>query len=809
MAKKADVKVNVTAETKQASEALKNISFQVERIVSKQNNLTSKAAAVTSWGAAYMLVSNAVKKVAADVSELISAYSLQQTAETKLQATIKATGNVIGVSTTELYSMAEALSRSTTFTDQTVLSMQQVIIASGRISREALPKVTELALDMATAMGIDGTQAARDLSKALANPIEGLSQLKEKNINFTASEQTKVAELAKTNKMFEAQQLILDKIEKTYGGIAREVASTDIGKITQIQNLMTDIKEGLGEAIVNRLAPVFTWLLEKLGEVKTLISDMNDSLDATDAVRNSYFENQNQMWPLSGVSDHHLLSFLQDKNKKADYETWQRQLEKFNVDPVTADASQLNVLGGNAKLFRMYRTAENEARRRAYNIDSSLAPFMPVDTALSTISAQQSNNFIPIPGNTPDQTITAVKTLNDYIKENISLSKTAQAQLLAANITTAESWLAQAEAGSQEKSVIEEILAGLKKQQEELQKVPDSVSPFAAVDSYIAGNKGLSKSAQLRELDKSLADVRSLQESVPKNSQRYNELEEIRQALVKERQELNNVAAAEKAAEEAATKRAELRKSFVDDWVSSVASMIDTLSSLTSQLYQNQINALQASLDAQVEAWDKHYAKLKEKYDDDKDALDAQYRWGRISAEEYHESLKALEDKQVVAEKDAAAKKEEIADKLDELKRKQFESEKSNSIAQALIGGAMSIVEIWAKYASQPWYAGALTALSAGTVAAQVATIGSQQYTGLAAGGIITRPTYLMGEADKEMVLPLNKAKDLGFVGNQEGVINLTVNVGTVLSGEDLSRHVYDGIRKAQKTGALPQWGIV
>jgi len=809
MAKKADVKVNVTAETKQASDALKNISSQVEKIVTKQNNLTSKAAAVTSWGAAFTLASNAVKKVAAELNELISAYSLQQTVETKLQATLRATGNAIGLSTTELYAMADGLARTTTFTDQTVLSMQQVFIASGRISKEALPKVTELALDMATAMGTDGTQAARDLSKALANPIEGLSQLKEKNINFTASEQTKVTELAKTNKMFEAQQLILDKIEKTYGGIAREVASTDVGKITQIQNLMTDIKEGLGEAIVNSLGPVFTWLLDKLGEVKTVISDMNDSLDAFDAVRDSYFDNQNQMFPLSGVSDHHLIAVLQDKNKKADYETWQRQLEKFNIDPVTANAAQLTVLGNSAKLFKIYRAAENEARRRAYNINSSLAPSMSVDTALSTIIAHNSNNPIPVSGNTPDQTITAVKTLNDYIKENISLSKTAQAQLLATNITTAESWLEQAEAGSQEKSMIEEIIAGLKKQQEELQKVPDSISSFGAVDSFISSNKALSKSAQLRELDSLLGDVRSLQESVPKDSSRYQELEEIRQALVKERQELNNVTAAEKAAEEAAEKRAELRKSFVNDWVSSVASMLDSFSSLTSQLYQNQINAVQASLDAQEEAWDKHYSKLKEKYDDDKDALDAQYRWGRISAEEYQESLKALDDKQVQAEADATAKKEEMAAKLDELKRKQFEAEKSNSIAQALIGGAMSVVEIWAKYASQPWYAGILTALSVATVASQVATIGSQQYTGLASGGIITRPTYYLGEGgDKEMVLPLNKAKDMGFIGNQGNVINLTIQVGTSFNGDDLSRQVYEGIRKAQKTGALPEWRI-
>ncbi|AEC02025.1 hypothetical protein [Parasphaerochaeta coccoides] len=39
MAKQSDVKVNVTVETKQASDALKNISSQIDQIVKKQNNL--------------------------------------------------------------------------------------------------------------------------------------------------------------------------------------------------------------------------------------------------------------------------------------------------------------------------------------------------------------------------------------------------------------------------------------------------------------------------------------------------------------------------------------------------------------------------------------------------------------------------------------------------------------------------------------------------------------------------------------------------------------------------------------------------
>jgi hypothetical protein len=71
---------------------------------------------------------------------------------------------------------------------------------------------------------------------------------------------------------------------------------------------------------------------------------------------------------------------------------------------------------------------------------------------------------------------------------------------------------------------------------------------------------------------------------------------------------------------------------------------------------------------------------------------------------------------------------------------------------------------------------------------------------------VATGPTHaLIGEGgEPEMVLPLSKARDMGFGGG--GNIYFSVYVQNAYTGDDLSKSVYQGIEKAQRTGGLPPW---
>ena len=148
--------------------------------------------------------------------------------------------------------------------------------------------------------------------------------------------------------------------------------------------------------------------------------------------------------------------------------------------------------------------------------------------------------------------------------------------------------------------------------------------------------------------------------------------------------------------------------------------------------------------------------------------------------------------------------------KANELGKAAFDADKANQIAQATANAALAITNIWASHAGNVPLAATLTALSAATTGVQIATIAAQQYTPLAAGGIVTSPTTaLIGEGGTpEAILPLNEGNmDRFGIGSAEsGMINLTINIGTVYSKEDLADEIFHGIERAQRTGSLPNW---
>ena len=267
MGKAANLKVNVTSNSQEAQNALNKISSQLTGI-SKLPSSTGFVAGLGVWTNAIGTVSRAIGKVYNSTKELVDLYTVQAQAELRLQGTLRATGNQIGMNATELGNMASGFQAVTRFGDEMILPMQQVFIATQKLTKEQLPEVIELSLDMAEAMGTDGASAAKIMARAMADPISGLESLKEKNVFFTQSEKDKIKELVNSNRLMDAQRIILDKVASAYGGIAREVAATDIGKMQQINNLMGDIKEGLGEMIVGSIEPAFGFIQTELERIQ-------------------------------------------------------------------------------------------------------------------------------------------------------------------------------------------------------------------------------------------------------------------------------------------------------------------------------------------------------------------------------------------------------------------------------------------------------------------------------------------------------------------------------------------------------------
>lgn len=203
-----------------------------------------------------------------------------------------------------------------------------------------------------------------------------------------------------------------------------------------------------------------------------------------------------------------------------------------------------------------------------------------------------------------------------------------------------------------------------------------------------------------------------------------------------------------------------------------VGNLLENVSEKMKDLFDAIGDYLNAKIEKRIKEIDKAVESLKTKTDEETAAaqtsadeqlkiLNAMYDKEEISAEEYRAKKKKIEDELAKYTKkrteEAAAEEKKLLQEKDKLLREQFEANKKNQVAQAVINGANAILR---GYAELGPIAGSVNAgAQAGITAAQIAAIEAQTYIpALAKGGIADGATLAMiGEAGKEAVIPLER----------------------------------------------------
>jgi len=119
----------------------------------------------------------------------------------------------------------------------------------------AFDRATQLTLDMASAGFGSVTDNAKQLGKALNDPIAGLTALRRSGIQFTKAQQDQIRTLVESGNVLEAQTMILEEIENQVGGTAEATAnSTDKMRVA-----FSQASESIGMALlpaVEALLPI-------------------------------------------------------------------------------------------------------------------------------------------------------------------------------------------------------------------------------------------------------------------------------------------------------------------------------------------------------------------------------------------------------------------------------------------------------------------------------------------------------------------------------------------------------------------------
>jgi hypothetical protein len=113
----------------------------------------------------------------------------------------------------------------------------------------AFDRATKAAIDMAAAGFGEASQNAVQLGKALQDPIKGITALSRSGITFTTQEKEKIRTLVESNRVLDAQDMILRAIETQVGGTAVATANAS----DKMREGMRIVKEEIGRG----LAPAF------------------------------------------------------------------------------------------------------------------------------------------------------------------------------------------------------------------------------------------------------------------------------------------------------------------------------------------------------------------------------------------------------------------------------------------------------------------------------------------------------------------------------------------------------------------------
>jgi hypothetical protein len=188
--------------------------------------------------------------VGAAIRAVVRATTEQERVNRLLQSQLRATGEAAGFNFEQLKRMAAQIQATTTFGDEYIQQLQAQLLAYRNLSGPIFERTLKAILDYATATGKDAAGASRTLALAINDPLRGMTRLSRAGITLSKDLEETIRTLAETGRTAEAQTLLLDELDKAYGGAATTARDTFGGALEALKNAFGDLLEedGLRDA---------------------------------------------------------------------------------------------------------------------------------------------------------------------------------------------------------------------------------------------------------------------------------------------------------------------------------------------------------------------------------------------------------------------------------------------------------------------------------------------------------------------------------------------------------------------------------
>jgi len=278
------VLIELQLETARISAQMAEIKGDFDKFgqtVTKQNTFMEKFKANAAGMFAGNLMAQGFNMVGGAIKGAIEDAQTYEKQVAQLNAGIKSTGNVAGLSVEGLKAQASAL-ESISSVDENLIMQSQAVFQTFTNIRNVVGKGNDIfnqasvaALDLSTKMGGDLQGATVQLGKALNDPIKGITALTRVGVVFTDAQKAQIKALVQSGDVMGAQKIILAEMKTEFGGAAAAAGDTFAGAVfrakdkvqdftrnlvTELQPILLAIGKTIGELYTKFLAPLFGWL---------------------------------------------------------------------------------------------------------------------------------------------------------------------------------------------------------------------------------------------------------------------------------------------------------------------------------------------------------------------------------------------------------------------------------------------------------------------------------------------------------------------------------------------------------------------
>ena len=189
----------------------------------------------------------------------------------RLNGVLRATGNAAGFSSKQIQGFADDLMNKTILDDEDILDATSKMLTFKKVTGDTMKQAIELSADLA-GTGFGSIQSsALMMGKALEDPIRGINSLRRAGVTFSEEEKKLIKTLVETNRLLEAQEMILKGVRGQVGGVAQELAKTSAGAWQQIKVAIGNVKEWVGAEILPQMVEAARTMLDIVRVIGTAI----------------------------------------------------------------------------------------------------------------------------------------------------------------------------------------------------------------------------------------------------------------------------------------------------------------------------------------------------------------------------------------------------------------------------------------------------------------------------------------------------------------------------------------------------------